>query len=51
MNTLETALSGLTSPDPIKFDNSYDALLLDDDEKLNNDLIDSIETNHCAVLR
>ena len=48
MNTLETALSGLTSPDPIKFDNSYDALLLDDDEKLNSDLIDSIETNHNA---
>ena len=48
MNTLETALSGLTSPDPIKFDNSYDTLLLDDDERLNNDLIDSIETNHNA---
>ncbi len=48
MNTLETALFGLTSPDPIKFDNSYDTLLLDDDERLNNDLIDSIETNHNA---
>ena len=48
MNTLETALPGLTSTDPIKFDNSYDSLLLDDDEKLNSDLIDSIETNHNA---
>lgn len=46
MNTLQTALIGLTSQDPIKFDNSYDALLLDDNESLNNDLIDSIETNH-----
>ena len=46
MNDLDTALLGLTSPDPIKFDNSYDALLLDDDEKLNTELIDSIETNH-----
>jgi len=46
MNDLDTALHGLTSPDPIKFDNSYDALLLDDDETLNTKLIDSIETNH-----
>ena len=46
MNDLETALLGLTSPDPIKFDNSYDALLLDDNERLNTELIDSIETNH-----
>ena len=46
MNHLETALLGLTSPDPIKFDNSYDALLLDDDERLNTGIIDSIETNH-----
>ena len=45
MNDLDTALLGLTSPDPIKFDNSYDALLLDDDERLNlNQLIQ--ETNH-----
>ena len=46
MHTLQTALQGLMSPDPIKFDNSYDALLLDDNESMNNDLIDSIESNH-----
>ena len=46
MNDLDNALLGLTSPDPIKFDNSYDALLLDDDERLNTEIIDSIETNH-----
>jgi hypothetical protein len=48
MITLQTALLGLISPDPIKFDNSYDSLLLDDDTLLNNNLMDSIDSNQNA---
>ena len=45
MTILLDAILGLQSPDPIKFDNSYDVLLFEDQSSVNTFLIDSIREN------
>lgn len=45
MTILLDAILGLQSPDPMKFDNSYDVLLFDDQNSVNTFLIDSIHEN------
>lgn len=42
MTLYNNALDGLSSPDPMKFDQSYDTLLFEDNRNMNVDIIDSI---------